>query len=71
MTNLPVGSITFEKRGLGDVAVVRGETMRNLIEHLQMAEEQGAYEMRFAIDGGLKVKINNETWSVPLGTVER
>lgn len=58
-------------RGLGDVAVLRGQTMRDLVEHLQSAEEQGAYEMSFAIDGGLKVRINNQTWSVPLGTVER
>lgn len=60
------------KQGLGDIVVLRGQAMRDLIEHLQAAEGGGAYELRFAIDdGGLKVKINNLTWSVPLGTVER
>lgn len=80
MSNPIENSVEFErgvaaarslKIGLGDVAIVRGQTMRDLVEHLQIAEDQGAYEMHFAIDGGLKVKINNQTWSVPLGTVEK
>ncbi len=67
----PVGRITFEKRGLGDIAVLRAEQLREFIEYIAALAETGVYELRFAIDDGLKVKVNNQTWSIPLGKIER
>jgi len=51
---------------------ITGAELDQLLDTIDYARSQpfGIYKMSFADDGGAKVKINEYTWSPPMGTVK-
>lgn len=53
--------------------MVEGEALAELLDelaHVASRLRQQAYRLRIAVDGGqLKLKVNEETWTPPLGAV--
>lgn len=55
------------------IIVLEGADLRTLIQGIAAFASDDSptiYRMRFAIDGGLKVKVNEGMWTAPLGEVE-
>lgn len=58
--------------GMGPIVDVTGDDLAELLDEL--ADLAGryrdrAYRVSFAIDGGIKIKVNEYTWSPPMGEV--
>lgn len=53
-------------RGLGPIYTLRGDALRALTAALQ---DSGVYEVSLALDGGVKFKVNQGSWTPPLGEV--
>jgi hypothetical protein len=54
---------------MNEFVELEGTDLKELIRQANMAGEQGAYKLRVAIDGGLKIKWNEYSWSPPMGAV--
>jgi len=54
--------------GLGKIAVLDRAQARELIRILADAKDE-IFEIGFAVNDGLKLKINQGTWSPPLGRI--
>jgi hypothetical protein len=55
---------------MGPIVEISGTELAELIRQVKEAEEHGVYMLRVAIDGGVKIKWNEYTWSPPMGTVK-
>lgn len=53
-----------------NIAILEGDDLKRFLEHVQSEIDAGRiYRMRFAVDGGLKMKVNEYVWSPPYGKV--
>lgn len=52
------------------VVLVEGNALEDLIDELSRIARREPYAIRFAIDGGIKIKVDNGVWSPPLGQIE-
>lgn len=50
-----------------DVVILEGEQLKRFLEHLENVHDGDVYRLRFAVDGGVKFKINEQVWSPPYG----
>lgn len=48
---------------------IEGAELAEIIRQATLAGEKSVYKLRVAIDGGLKIKWNEYSWSPPMGTV--
>jgi hypothetical protein len=55
--------------GLGPVATLNREEARELMD-LLLEDPERIWEIKFAIDGGLKIKLNGLSWSAAVGVVD-
>ena len=60
---------------MDEMVIFEGEDLDALLRQLEWIGERYAAadlrRVRFAFDGGLKIKVNEHTWSPPLGRYER
>jgi hypothetical protein len=54
---------------MNEFVEIEGAELKRFLDQATTAEEQGVYRLRVAIDGGLKIKWNEYSWSPPMGTV--
>jgi len=54
-----------------EMAIVEKRELETLIETLTAIckTEAGVHTLRFAVEGGLKVKVNSDMWSAPYGRI--
>lgn len=53
---------------MDEVVLVNGDELSALLDMLDAYRADGSiFQMFFAIDGGLKVKVNAGVWSAPMG----
>lgn len=56
------------------IVILTGEDLQCFLNMMEdaahLADTQGVRSIRFAIDGGLKVKVNGGTWSPPIGRID-
>lgn len=56
---------------MDEVAILEGEALERFLEHMQNAINSGRVRrLRFAVDGGLKIKVNELVWSPPYGKMD-
>lgn len=54
-----------------NIVILEGDDLKRFFEHMQSAVEVGRiHRMRFAVDGGLKFKVNEYVWSPPYGKMD-
>jgi predicted NUDIX family NTP pyrophosphohydrolase len=54
---------------VGDIVILEGEALRDFLEVLTSRDD--VYRVRLAIDGGgVKVKRNEGTWTLPYGEMD-
>jgi hypothetical protein len=60
---------------MDEIVEFKGQELTELLDRLRsLVEDDGhgsVHSIRFAVDGGLKLKVNNSTWTPPLGQVQR
>lgn len=53
-----------------NVVILEGDDLKRFLEHIQDAiANDRVYRMRFAVDGGIKFKVNEYVWSPPYGKI--
>lgn len=57
--------------GMGPIVYVTGDDLAELLAEMRDVGMHSAnvYRVSFAIDGGIKIKVNEATWSPPWGEV--
>jgi hypothetical protein len=50
--------------------VTPGDGIGPVLHELGLLPEEALYKISFAIDGGLKIKVNEGAWTPPLGKVK-
>lgn len=56
---------------MDNIAILEGEALKRFLAHMQSEIDAGRiYRMRFAVDGGLKMKVNEYVWSPPYGKMD-
>lgn len=53
-----------------DVVILEGDDLKRFLEHLNTVFDGDVYRLRFAVDGGVKFKVNEEVWSPPYGKMD-
>lgn len=55
-----------------DIVILEGDDLKRFLEHLESVVESKdrVYRLRFAVDGGVKFKVNEYVWSPPYGEVQ-
>lgn len=60
---------------MDEMVIFEGEELDALMRQLEWIRDRkdaaDLRRVRFALDGGLKIKVNEHTWSPPLGRLER
>lgn len=57
--------------GMGPIVDVTGDDLAELLAEMTdiTGHRSHVYRLSFAIDGGIKIKVNEATWSPPMGEV--
>lgn len=56
---------------MDDVVILEGDDLEKFFEHIANAASSGRVrKLRFAVDDGLKIKVNEYVWSPPYGKMD-
>lgn len=56
---------------MNEIVEITGADLDMLLALMSKAADLTTYKIRVAIDGGLKVKVNEEMWSRPYGAIHK
>jgi hypothetical protein len=54
---------------VNDIVIFEGLALTDLLERLQDLDAADVYRLRVCVDGGFKIKVNEGTWTPPLGVL--
>lgn len=54
-----------------DIVILEGDDLKKFFEHIgNAAESNRVYRLRFAVEDGIKIKVNEYVWSPAYGKME-
>lgn len=54
-----------------DIVILEGDDLQRFLDHMKNAAESNQVRrMRFAVEDGLKVKVNEFVWTLPYGKMD-
>lgn len=53
-----------------DIVILEGDELKRFLEHLEHVFDGDIRRVRFAVDAGVKFKVNEEVWSPPYGKMD-